>query len=64
MDYDPDQDADEKRDVRKKYRSLYKDIEEKQTNFKDTSAQDLAQKVQDADDLFDKGASLPSSAKQ
>ncbi|KII92185.1 hypothetical protein PLICRDRAFT_104315 [Plicaturopsis crispa FD-325 SS-3] len=52
--YDPDQDPDEKRDVRKKYRTLQKSAEDQQANPNDYTAEDLVEQVRDADELFSK----------
>ncbi|CAK5281588.1 unnamed protein product [Mycena citricolor] len=52
--YDPDQDPEERRVVRKGYRSLAKTIEERQLNLNEYSAEDLTKHVRKADELFDK----------
>ncbi|KAJ7076374.1 Nse4 C-terminal-domain-containing protein [Mycena belliarum] len=52
--YDPDQDPEERRDVRKSYRTLAKAVEEQQSNLNDYSAQQLTDQVRKADALFDK----------
>ncbi|KAG5732753.1 Non-structural maintenance of chromosome element 4 [Termitomyces sp. T112] len=52
--YDPDQDPEEKRTVRKNYRSLARVVEEHQSNPNDLSAEQLMKQVQQADILFDK----------
>ncbi|KAG5648542.1 hypothetical protein DXG03_003153 [Asterophora parasitica] len=52
--YDPDQDPEEKREVRKNYRSLAKRVEEQQSNLNDYTAEQLMQQVHQADLLFDK----------
>ncbi|KAL0956473.1 hypothetical protein HGRIS_002619 [Hohenbuehelia grisea] len=51
--FDPDQDPEEKRAVRKKYRSLAKSMEEQQAASTYT-AEDLTKRVQHADELFNK----------
>ncbi|KAF8210397.1 Nse4 C-terminal-domain-containing protein [Mycena galopus ATCC 62051] len=50
--YDPDQDPEERRVVRKGYRSLAKSVEEHQHNLNDYSAQQLTDQVKKADELF------------
>ncbi|KAJ7178410.1 Nse4 C-terminal-domain-containing protein, partial [Mycena crocata] len=52
--YDPDQDPEERRGVRKGYRSLAKSVEEHQNNLNDYSAQQLTEHVKKADELFHK----------
>ncbi|KAK7005620.1 Non-structural maintenance of chromosomes element 4 [Favolaschia claudopus] len=52
--YDPDQDPEERRVVRKGYRSLAKTVEEHQHNLNDYSAQQLTDQVKKADELFNK----------
>ncbi|GLB37537.1 putative binding domain of Nse4/EID3 to Nse3-MAGE [Lyophyllum shimeji] len=52
--YDPDQDPEEKRAVRKNYRSLAKTVEEQQAHPNDYTAEQLMKQVQQADSLFDK----------
>ncbi|RDB25208.1 Non-structural maintenance of chromosome element 4 [Hypsizygus marmoreus] len=52
--YDPDQDPEEKRAVRKNYRSLAKTVEEQQANPNDYTAEELTSQVHRADKLFDK----------
>ncbi|KAF8236504.1 hypothetical protein L208DRAFT_1390604 [Tricholoma matsutake] len=52
--YDPDQDPEEKRAVRKNYRSLAKTVEEQQANPNDYTAEELTNQVRQADKLFNK----------
>ncbi|KAG5635504.1 hypothetical protein H0H81_011023 [Sphagnurus paluster] len=52
--YDPDQDPEEKRAVRKNYRSLAKTVEEQQSNPNQYTAEELMKQVQQADLLFGK----------
>ncbi|KAJ7703075.1 Nse4 C-terminal-domain-containing protein [Mycena rosella] len=52
--YDPDQDPEERRGVRKSYRSLAKAVEEQQGNLNEYSAQDLTDQIHKADELFTK----------
>ncbi|KAJ7783302.1 Nse4 C-terminal-domain-containing protein [Mycena metata] len=52
--YDPDQDPEERRVVRKGYRTLAKNVEEHQSNLQDYSAQQLTDQVKKADELFNK----------
>ncbi|KAJ6587042.1 Nse4 C-terminal-domain-containing protein [Mycena vulgaris] len=52
--YDPDQDPEERRGVRKGYRSLAKAVEEQQGNLNEYSAQQLTDQVKKADELFNK----------
>ncbi|KAJ7287409.1 Nse4 C-terminal-domain-containing protein [Mycena rebaudengoi] len=52
--YDPDQDPEERRVLRKSYRSLAKNVEGHQTNLNDYSAQELTAEVKKADELFHK----------
>ncbi|KAJ7346748.1 Nse4 C-terminal-domain-containing protein [Mycena albidolilacea] len=52
--YDPDQDPEERRVVRKGYRTLAKNVEEHQHNLNDYSAQQLTDHVKKADELFNK----------
>ncbi|KAG6918025.1 hypothetical protein DXG01_016877 [Tephrocybe rancida] len=52
--YDPDQDPEEKRAVRKNYRSLAKTVEDHQSNPNDLTAEQLMKQVRQADLLFDK----------
>ncbi|KAJ7251552.1 Nse4 C-terminal-domain-containing protein [Mycena haematopus] len=52
--YDPDQDPEERRGVRKGYRTLAKSVEEHQHNLNDYSAQQLTDQVKKADELFDR----------
>ncbi|KAK2463185.1 hypothetical protein APHAL10511_004840 [Amanita phalloides] len=52
--YDPDQNPEEKREVRKNYRSLARIIDEQQANLNDHSAEELAQHISRADALFTK----------
>ncbi|KAG1752939.1 Nse4 C-terminal-domain-containing protein [Suillus lakei] len=51
--YDPDQDAAEKRDIRKKYRALEKRTGE-QLRPQDIRAAELVEQVEEADELFQK----------
>ncbi|TFK73968.1 hypothetical protein BDN72DRAFT_789911 [Pluteus cervinus] len=51
--YDPDQNPEEKRAVRKHYRSLAKVVEEQQTNVNEVTADELTNQVLRADELFD-----------
>ncbi|KAF8919760.1 Nse4 C-terminal-domain-containing protein [Mucidula mucida] len=50
--YDPDQDADEKRAVRKDYRSLTRNMEQHQANINDLSISDIADGIGKADKYF------------
>ncbi|EIN11513.1 hypothetical protein PUNSTDRAFT_62925 [Punctularia strigosozonata HHB-11173 SS5] len=52
--YDPDQDPEEKRQVRRNYRALNQDYEGG-INPKDVTTEQLMSKVQQADTLFEKG---------
>ncbi|KAF7983272.1 hypothetical protein HWV62_22912 [Athelia sp. TMB] len=52
--YDPDQDAEEKRDVRKKYRAMQKNTEDQRAQPKDTTAEELFAQVHAVDALFRK----------
>ncbi|KAJ7924934.1 Nse4 C-terminal-domain-containing protein [Mycena leptocephala] len=52
--YDPDQDPEERRVVRKGYRTLAKTVEEHQHNLNDYSAQQLTDQIKKADELFNK----------
>ncbi|KAJ7497416.1 Nse4 C-terminal-domain-containing protein [Mycena latifolia] len=56
--YDPDQDPEERRGVRKGYRTLAKAVEgsshQQQANLNEYSAQDLTEQVKKADELFNK----------
>ncbi|KAF9469987.1 Nse4 C-terminal-domain-containing protein [Collybia nuda] len=52
--YDPDQDPEEKRIVRKNYRSLAKSVEGQQANPNDYTAEELTNRVHQADKLFNK----------
>ncbi|KAJ7446183.1 Nse4 C-terminal-domain-containing protein [Mycena galericulata] len=52
--YDPDQDPEERRGVRKGYRTLAKDVEEHQNNLNEYSAEQLTDQVKKADELFHK----------
>jgi len=53
--YDPDQDPEEKRVLRQKYRVLLKDEEGHQFNVNGYTTLELLEKVQLADSLFDQG---------
>ncbi|KAG2043441.1 Nse4 C-terminal-domain-containing protein [Suillus americanus] len=53
LPYDPDQDAAEKRDIRKKYRALEKRTGE-QLRPQDIKAAELVEQVEEADELFQK----------
>ncbi|KAH9040751.1 Nse4 C-terminal-domain-containing protein [Lactarius pseudohatsudake] len=59
--YDPDQDPEEKRVLRQKYRVLLKDEEGHQINANEYTTQELLEKVQLADSLFDQ-VSAPQEA--
>ncbi|KAF8502282.1 Nse4 C-terminal-domain-containing protein, partial [Russula emetica] len=59
--YDPDQDPEEKRVLRQKYRVLLKDEEGHQFNVNEYTTQELLEKVQLADSLFDQ-VSAPQEA--
>ncbi|KAI0297137.1 Nse4 C-terminal-domain-containing protein [Russula brevipes] len=59
--YDPDQDPEEKRVLRQKYRVLLKDEEGHQLNVNEYTTQELLEKVQQADTLFDQ-VSAPQEA--
>ncbi|KAH9992638.1 Nse4 C-terminal-domain-containing protein [Russula vinacea] len=59
--YDPDQDPEEKRVLRQKYRVLLKDEEGHQLNVNEYTTQELLEKVQLADSLFDQ-VSAPQEA--
>lgn len=59
--YDPDQDPEEKRVLRQKYRVLLKDEEVHQFNVNEYTTQELLEKVQLADSLFDQ-VSAPQEA--
>ncbi|KAF8345941.1 Nse4 C-terminal-domain-containing protein [Amanita rubescens] len=50
--YDPDQNPEEKREVRQNYRNLAKVIDEHQANLNDNSAEVLAKHITHADELF------------
>ncbi|KAF8633380.1 hypothetical protein AX17_004551 [Amanita inopinata Kibby_2008] len=52
--YDPDQDPEEKRQVRKNYRSLARVVDEHQANLNDHSAEELTRHIFQADELFSK----------
>ncbi|KAF8893982.1 Nse4 C-terminal-domain-containing protein [Infundibulicybe gibba] len=52
--YDPDQDPEEKRAVRKNYRSLAKTVEGQKSNPNDYTAEQLTNQVHQADALFNK----------
>ncbi|KAF8070559.1 Nse4 C-terminal-domain-containing protein [Lyophyllum atratum] len=52
--YDPDQDPEEKRAVRKNYRSLAKTVEAQQAHPNDYTAEELTKQVEQANKLFDK----------
>ncbi|KIY50141.1 hypothetical protein FISHEDRAFT_39848 [Fistulina hepatica ATCC 64428] len=52
--YDPDQNADEKREVRKGYRTLARHIEENQTNLNEITAEQLSNELALANKLFDR----------
>ncbi|KAJ6499179.1 Nse4 C-terminal-domain-containing protein [Mycena sanguinolenta] len=52
--YDPDQDPEERRVVRKGYRTLAKSVEEHQHNLNEYSAQQLTDQVKKADELFNR----------
>ncbi|PFH50906.1 hypothetical protein AMATHDRAFT_143981 [Amanita thiersii Skay4041] len=52
--YDPDQDPEEKRQVRKDYRSLARIIDEHQAALNDHTAEELARHIYHADELFTK----------
>ncbi|KZP34336.1 hypothetical protein FIBSPDRAFT_771880 [Athelia psychrophila] len=54
MVYDPDQDAEEKREVRKKYRAMQKITEDQRVQPKDYSAELLFNQVHDMNVLFNK----------
>ncbi|KIM40209.1 hypothetical protein M413DRAFT_446375 [Hebeloma cylindrosporum] len=54
MVFDPDQDPEEKRGVRKSYRSLTKKIEDHKGNPNDFTTEDLLSQVHQADQLFNK----------
>ncbi|KAH9978578.1 Nse4 C-terminal-domain-containing protein [Lactifluus volemus] len=59
--YDPDQDPEEKRVLRQKYRVLLKDEEGHQHSVNEYTTQELLEKVQLADSLFDQ-VSAPQEA--
>ncbi|KAI0278475.1 Nse4 C-terminal-domain-containing protein [Russula aff. rugulosa BPL654] len=59
--YDPDQDPEEKRVLRQKYRVLLKDEEGHQFNVNEYTTQELLERVQLADSLFDQ-VSAPQEA--
>ncbi|KAJ7647211.1 Nse4 C-terminal-domain-containing protein [Roridomyces roridus] len=50
--YDPDQNPEERRVVRRGYRTLVKDVEEHQHNLNEYSAEQLTEQVHQADALF------------
>ncbi|KAJ3514329.1 hypothetical protein NLJ89_g2436 [Agrocybe chaxingu] len=52
--FDPDQDPEEKREVRQNYRSLARKIEEHQGNPNDYTTAELLSQVHEADKLFNK----------
>ncbi|KIM92038.1 hypothetical protein PILCRDRAFT_810051 [Piloderma croceum F 1598] len=52
--YDPDQDPEEKRDVRKKYRAFQKTTEDQRAQPKQYSAEELTIQVHEVDALFHK----------
>ncbi|TRM70005.1 Nse4 C-terminal-domain-containing protein [Schizophyllum amplum] len=52
--YDPDQNEEEKRQVRKTYRDLTKRLDEGQTNMHDVTADGLADIIREADDNYAK----------
>ncbi|KAJ6500013.1 Nse4 C-terminal-domain-containing protein [Mycena vitilis] len=52
--YDPDQDPEERRVVRRGYRTLAKHVEEHQHNLNEYSAEQLTDQVRKADELFNK----------
>ncbi|EPS93751.1 hypothetical protein FOMPIDRAFT_152928 [Fomitopsis schrenkii] len=52
--YDPDQDPEEKRNLRRQYRSLYKSTtEDAQGHTRDLTTEQLVEKVKQSDSLFD-----------
>ncbi|KAJ7072218.1 Nse4 C-terminal-domain-containing protein [Mycena amicta] len=57
--YDPDQDAEERRVVRKGYRNLVKNV---QDNSHDINAEDLTKQIRQADKLFSTGVKGPQEA--
>ncbi|KAI9509713.1 Nse4 C-terminal-domain-containing protein [Russula earlei] len=59
--YDPDQDPEEKRVLRQKYRVLLKDEQGRQLNVNEYTTQQLLERVQLADSLFDQ-VSAPQEA--
>ncbi|KAJ3805974.1 Nse4 C-terminal-domain-containing protein [Lentinula aff. lateritia] len=52
LPYDPDQDAGEKRAVRREYRAIYKDMEDFRQNNKDCTVDNLADAAKRADKVF------------
>ncbi|KAH7915182.1 Nse4 C-terminal-domain-containing protein [Hygrophoropsis aurantiaca] len=54
LPYDPEQDAAEKRDIRKKYRALEKSTGEQHTRAQEYRTEDLVHQVTQADSLFAK----------
>ncbi|GAW05451.1 nuclear protein qri2 [Lentinula edodes] len=52
LPYDPDQDAGEKRAVRREYRAIHKDMEDFQHNIKDCTVDNLADAAKRADKVF------------
>ncbi|KAL1741860.1 Nse4 C-terminal-domain-containing protein [Schizophyllum fasciatum] len=52
--YDPDQNEDEKRNVRKRYRDLTKRLDEGQSNMHDVTAEGISNIIREADQNYDK----------
>ncbi|KAJ3934004.1 MAG: Nse4 C-terminal-domain-containing protein [Lentinula lateritia] len=52
LPYDPDQDAGEKRAVRREYRAIHKDMEDFRQNIKDCTVDNLADAAKRADKVF------------
>ncbi|KAF7306157.1 Non-structural maintenance of chromosomes element 4 [Mycena chlorophos] len=57
--YDPDQDAEERRHVRKNYRRLVKNVQDRSH---DLNAEDLTKQIREADELFSTGVKGPQEA--
>ncbi|KAJ3569859.1 hypothetical protein NP233_g4783 [Leucocoprinus birnbaumii] len=60
--FDPDQDLEEKRNLRQNYRKLASKIEEFQANPASLGIDQLREQIDTADKLFDKGVMGPSEA--
>ncbi|KIK67293.1 hypothetical protein GYMLUDRAFT_37377 [Collybiopsis luxurians FD-317 M1] len=54
LPYDPDQNAEEKRALRREYRALHKNMQEFQQNLKDCTVDDLTDAVKRSDKAFSK----------